>query len=329
MAVPGSQTTVTDPRSHNSRPGYPRPDRTEIAMLATVGFFFLVMLSLFAVSWFGRNAGLQMQVAGLGMSVMYLICVWHAVVVKGVGPAVGFFVPAAVVTFFAEYMGDNYGWFFGDYTYTGSLGPRLGGVPFLIVVVWGVVLYAGYMLVDWLLGLDGRRRGGSWPVTLVWNAAVAATTGLVMAAFDLLADPLAVSGVWQEVLGREPWWWWQGGVYLPGLEVWQGDGGIPAQNFIGWWAVPTVIIFCYTTAMAWFRPAGNLVRGRLLNAVPAAIYAYMYVTMAAALLVMRWFDPGLTQAVIIGTFTMGPVIGLSVVSLLREFTATSSAPPRA
>lgn len=295
-------------------------------MFAAVGFFFLVILSVLAVSWFGDNAGLQMQVAGLGMSVMYVICIWHAVVVKGPGPAVGFFVPAAVLTFFAEYMGDNYGWFFGDYTYTASLGPRLGGVPLLIVVVWGVVLYAGYMLVDWLAGIHGERRGGSWPMTLLWNAVVAATTGLVMAAFDLLADPMAVSGVWHEVLGREPWWWWQGGGYLPGLEVWQGNGGIPAQNFIGWWAVPTFIIFCYMTAMAHFRPKGDIVVGQLLNAVPLTIYAYMYVTMTAALLVMRQYDPGLTQAVIIGTFTMGPVIGLGLTTLLRGFTVAQPAP---
>lgn len=302
--------------------GYPRPDRTEIIMFAITGGFFVIILAMFAASWFGRDAGLQMQVAGLGMSVMYVLCVWHAVVVKGVGPAIGFFVPAAVVTFAAEYVGDNFGWIFGDYTYTGALGPRLGGVPVLIIVVWGVVLYAGYMLVDWLVGAHGRRRGASWPATVLWNAFVAATTGLVMAAFDLLADPMAVSGVWQQVLGREPWWWWQGGSYLPDLVVWQGSGGIPAENFFGWWAVAAFIVFCYANAMAWWRPAGNRVRGRLLNALPLFIYAYMYVTMVTAVLVMRWHDPGLTQAAIIGTFTMGPVIGLGVTVLMRDLTST-------
>jgi hypothetical protein len=50
-----------------------------------------------------------------------------------------------VVTFFAEHVGSNDDWFFGAYDYTDALGPRLGGVPLLVMVVW-----------------DGDARHGPW-----------------------------------------------------------------------------------------------------------------------------------------------------------------------
>jgi hypothetical protein len=47
------------------------------------------------------------------------------------------------------------------------------------------------------------------------------------------------------VLGVAPWWWWSGGPYLPDLQVWQGAGGIPIVNFVGWAAVTFVVIFLF------------------------------------------------------------------------------------
>jgi len=293
--------------------------RSDRIIIGLVLIFYLIILTVFIVSCIGHRPNLQMQVAGLGVGVMYIVCVWHSVKMMGPRPTIGFFVIAGIVTYFGEFMGDNYGWFFGVYKYTGSLGPRIGGVPPLIILCWGVVLYSGFMFVDWLLDLRGSRRGSTLVGRAGWSALVAAATGMLMVAFDLMTDPMAVSGVWMKTVGTEPWWWWQGGAYLPELEVWQGSGGIPLTNFAGWFGVPFVIIFVF---LLLFRrpPLGE--RG-LLEVAPLLIYGYLYITMVTALITMSWVDAGLAQAAMIGTFTMGPILVLGITKLVRDYSNPS------
>ena len=293
-------------------PAAPSSTRSHPMMIAIVLFFYAVMSIITIISWARHDAGLQMRVAGLGLGAMYAVCVWHCTVVKGGRQAAAFFSLAAVLTFTAEFVGSNYGWIFGDYDYTGGLGPRIGGVPILIVVVWGVVLYSSFMLITWVGGVSGRPRPRSWGGRIAWSAMLAAATGLVATAWDLMADPMAVSGVWNSVLGLEPWWWWEGGSYLPELQVWQGSGGIPVSNFAGWFAVVFVIMLIYTLLIE--RPDRRV--STSVHAVPWLIYAYFYYTMMAAILEMNWHDPGIHQAMLIGTFTMGPVILLGLIRLV-------------
>ena len=58
--------------------------RSELRMVEVVVIFCLVTAVIFAVSLTRRDASMQMQVAGLGLTVMYFLCVWHAVKVPGV-----------------------------------------------------------------------------------------------------------------------------------------------------------------------------------------------------------------------------------------------------
>jgi uncharacterized membrane protein len=296
--------------------------RSELLVIGIVLFFYVVISVALAVSWSGHDAAIQMQVAGLGLGLMYVVCIWHSTRVMGPRQTAVFFVLAGIVTFFAEYMGSNYDWFFGAYDYTDVLGPRLGGVPVLVVVVWGVILYSAYMLVDWLLGLGGAQRGTTWLGRIGWSALVALATGVLLSAWDLMVDPFAVSGVWEDVLGWTPWWWWSGGSYLPDLTVWQGSGGIPVSNFAGWVGVPFFIAFVFTLFVR--RP--DRVTGRLVNAVPLLIYGYLYYTFVGGLLVMAWYDPGLHQAALIGSFTMGPILMIGVLKLARDFWPAAPTP---
>ena len=185
--------------------------RTELVVIGVVLFFYCLITAVLVASWVGHAAALQMQVAGMGLGLMYAVSIWHATRVMGGRQAAIFFVLAGAVTFFAEYMGSHYDWFFGAYDYTDALGPRLGGVPVLVIVVWGVVLYAAYMLVDWLMDLGGVRRGTTWYGKVAWSALIGLATGVLLSAFDLMVDPFAVSRVWQDVLGGTSWWWWSGG----------------------------------------------------------------------------------------------------------------------
>jgi hypothetical protein len=55
------------------------------------------------------------------------------------------------------------------------------------------------------------------------------------------------------------------------------------------------------------------------------VYAYTYYTLALALVVMSWHDPGLQQALLIGTFAVGSVIMLWVTKFCKEYWRPSEA----
>jgi len=246
---------------------------------------------------------------------MYIVSIIHSLKVKGTRQTVAFFVVVAVIPFFAEYMGCNYDWFFGAYEYSESLGPRLRGVPLLVISVLGTIVYTAYMLIDWLLGLKGEQRGTKWYGKVIWSALIALTTGIVAGAWDMLVDPFSVSGVWMKVLALKLWWWWSGGTYLLELQVWQGSGGIPVKNFVGWVEVTAFIVFIFNL---FFQKKDNVTE-KLVNVIPFLIYSYMYYTFIGALLEMNWYDNLIPQAVLIGTFTMGPVIMFGLVKLFYDY----------
>ncbi len=133
----------------------------------------------------------------------------------------------------------------------------------------------------------GQAVGG---YRIVRALLVGLATGLIAAGFDLMVDPLAVSGVWREVLGADTWWWIEGGCYLPNLESWQGGDGTPLTNFVGWTLVPMLIVATYAVIF----PGRDRPAGRRAHAVPLLVYGYLYLTILGGLIAMSWFDPGLT-----------------------------------
>ncbi len=114
------------------------------------------------------------------------------------------------VSLLFESVGVATGWVYGPYHYTNQLGPLfLGLVPYLIPLAWFMMSYPSFVIADWLVPSGWKR----WQRLL----AVAAVGGLVMTAWDLIMDPVMVSG------GH--WVWDVNGAYF----------GIPLQNFWGWW----------------------------------------------------------------------------------------------
>lgn len=123
---------------------------------------------------------------------------------------------AVLVTGAAETVGLQTGQPFGRYQYLSAAGPTLpGGLPISIVAAWSVLILPAVAGAErfWL----DRTRGS----TLVR----AVTAGLLMVAFDLVLDPIAVSRL-------QMWRWVKGGAYY----------GIPSANFVGW--------FCYSVIAA-------------------------------------------------------------------------------
>ena len=65
-------------------------------------------------------------------------------------------------------------------------------------------------------------------------------------------------------------------------------------------------------------PTPARISTRSAAVVPVLIYGFLYLTLAGGLIEMAWFDPGLTQALLIGTFTMGPVILVGLLGVLAH-----------
>lgn len=288
--------------------------RTQRAMIGLVLLYFLSAVIVLLAAWGRHKPPMYPWLIAYAMVSMLAISVWHSVMVKGWRQTIPFFLIAWAVSWFCEFIGHNYAWFFGTYKYTDTLGPRIGGVPIVITVTWTVVIYPAFMLIDWLVGLKGEKRARSWWGKGLWAALIAAATATLVCAWDLMVDPVATSRVWKIAVDKAPWWWWRGGPYLRELRVWKGKGGIPIGNFVGWWLAPFMIVFIFY--LFFQRP--NVVSDRLVNTVPLLIYAYIYVSLAPLALQMNWFEDGFTEVALIGTFTMMPVIGVSLVKLWRD-----------
>lgn len=126
----------------------------------------------------------------------------------------------AAAGFAAEIVGVRTGIPFGRYSYTDVLQPAVFGVPVVMTFAWMV-------LVSYVRqALPSRGRP-----TIV-AAAIAAGW---MTAIDLVVDPVAANGL-------DYWRWRSPGAYY----------GIPASNFVGWFAVSFAIF-----ALLRRRPSSN------------------------------------------------------------------------
>ena len=113
----------------------------------------------------------------------------------------------------AEAVGVHTGFPFGSYTYTGTLGPQLLGVPLVVPLAW--------VMMAWPALVVGRTLGRR-PV------AVAALGGGALASWDVFLDPQMVDA------GH-----WRWAVPDPGLPL---VPGVPLTNYAGWMLVAVVIV---------------------------------------------------------------------------------------
>lgn len=229
------------------------------------------------------------------MSLVLLIvvlCICHAVATKGWQKALGFSALSFVISWVVEFIGCNYGWWFGDYGYTNAMGVSIGHVPIMIVLSWEAVIYPSMLLVDeFLSGLTSTKKY-MW---IVEAAFAALATALVATVWDLMADPVSVH------LGY--WSWDFGGAYMKDLA-----GGIPFSNYWGWIEAVFIISFLYRTLFARSHTsAGNGAavstkpRSTLVFAI--ALYTTWYCSASYNLIHLGFFEP-----VFIGFFSMGTIV---------------------
>ncbi len=300
----------------------PRSHRITILILI---FYLTSGAVAHLIAWVRHRAILVPELVAFAMLSMLVVCIWHSLKVKGLGPTVAFFLICWSISWLCEYIGHNRGWFFGHYHYTKTLGVAIGGVPLIIIVTWSVVIYSSFMVIDWLVGMGGVVKLRSWWGRALWSTLIASATATLVCAWDLMVDPMATSYAWWTGNGRLPWWYWiRGGPYLrelPGIERiegWEGaaQSGVPIGNMVGWWIAPFFMVFIFYL----FFQRANIVSGSLFNLVPLLVYFYVYFTLVFLVLEMNWYVQDMTQVALIGTFTMLPVILTSLVKLVWDYT---------
>jgi uncharacterized membrane protein len=124
------------------------------------------------------------------------------------------------ITFLAEALGVHSGLIFGRYYYAGILGPQIAGIPVAIPIAWFTMLYPSWLLARLLVG---RAR-----TSLRYTVLRAILAGSLMVAWDLVLDPALATGF-------GCWAWEASGSYM----------GIPATNFLSWWAVSTIEVLLF------------------------------------------------------------------------------------
>jgi putative membrane protein len=148
----------------------------------------------------------------------FATCVVHALVHRGPAWTLGLVLVTAGGGLAAEAVGVRTGYPFGEYSYAGTLGPEVVGVPLVVPLAWTMIAYP--------VLLAARRLTRRW-VPLVG--------GLGMVAWDVFLDP--------QMVGDGHWTWADPTPELPGVE------GIPLTNYAGWALVGTSMMLLLTALL--------------------------------------------------------------------------------
>lgn len=158
----------------------------------------IAIIWLFTVSGIiGISIGYKdwfLRLTPLNLGVYFLLIFWNADTKITLLKAV--FVPF-VIGMLVEYLGVNYGLIFGTYEYGENLGVKVAGVPWMIGVNWGILVYCTAVISKQLTN----------------NIWISSSFGaLLMVLMDIVIEKVA-----------------------PRFDFWEFENGVvPIQNYIGW-----------------------------------------------------------------------------------------------
>lgn len=119
-----------------------------------------------------------------------------------------FFISIFIAGFLVEWLGVNYGLFFGEYAYGGNLGFKLGGVPLLIGINWAVLIMISGVISDKI------------KAHYVIKALVGAGLMVVLDFFIELPAPV--------------------------FDFWEFSGGeAPVQNYLAWFLISFIMLLAF------------------------------------------------------------------------------------
>ncbi|GMA32859.1 carotenoid biosynthesis protein [Litorihabitans aurantiacus] len=217
----------------------------------------------------------------------------HATSVGGWRFGAGMVAIVAAATWVAEAVGIATGFPFGEYAYTGTLGPELAGVSVLVLLAWLTLAYPALVVATRLVGEGGGLR----------RVARLGVAALALTAWDVFLDP--------QMVDAGNWGWANPEPSLPGTP------GIPLTNYAGWFLTSVVVA---ALLEAWHgrarrrsdaRPLGRP-QAQRADAVPYAVYLWTYVSCVLGNLTF-WSRPSVAVAggVVMGTVALPLVRALA------------------
>jgi uncharacterized membrane protein len=144
-----------------------------------------------------------------------------------------------------EAVGVATGWPFGRYSYAGTLGPEVAGVPLVIGLGWLMMAWPAYLVAV-------RLVAGRVPRILL--------AGWALASWDLFLDP--------QMVAAGHWRWADPAPSLPGV------GAVPLTNYAGWVAASIVLMTLLDLAVR-AEPG-------VLDRLPHGLYLWTYASSALA-----------------------------------------------
>ena len=161
----------------------------------------------------------------------------------------------AALGWFAEQMGSTRGWFFGSYTNTDVLGPRLAEVPLVIPCMWFGLCHIGLVLASLALWRQPAPQLTGWKSI----ALAALMSAMIVTAFDLGADPYFVYQLKAWIMQEKDGDWF----------------GETVRGFEGWMIVSFAIISAFLAIAKPRLEATPDRQGRWAALLPILMYAFM------------------------------------------------------
>lgn len=212
----------------------------------------LLLLTAFLALLAWRSYGETTALLMVSSVLMFGCCLASASHLLGARAALRFAAIGVVLGWIAEQLGATQGWFFGSYTYTEVLGPRIGAVPFVIPLMWFALCYVAYVianLIVWQAPSDGAPG-------LAQNLVMSFLAAMLVTAYDLGADPYMVFTLKAWIMSKTDGGWF----------------GETLQGFVGWMLVSFTIICALRATLRRQAPVPSQPVTPLYVAVPLLIY---------------------------------------------------------
>jgi len=212
----------------------------------------LLLLAAFLAALAARSWSETTTLLVISSILMFACCWASASHLLGPGPALRFVVIGVVLGWIAEELGATRGWFFGSYTYTEVLGPRIGAVPFIIPLMWFALCYVAYVIANLIVWQAPSDGAPPMRQSLVMSFLAA----MIVTAYDLGADPYMVFTLKAWIMTKTDGGWF----------------GETLQGFVGWMAVAFTIIYAFRLTLRGKPPASADGTSPLHALVPMFIY---------------------------------------------------------
>ena len=242
------------------------------------GIAVLAALAFALVLWTARSYPLLTVALVIASLAQSGACLWSCRALLGPRTAWTFLGLAAALGGLAEQAGATMGWFFGDYTYTEVLGPRVGAVPVVIPLMWFGLAYIGFLMSSLVLWRRPVPPASGWKA----GALAAFVAAMIVTAFDLGADPYFVYVLKAWIMTKKDGDWF----------------GETVKGFEGWMIVSFTIVAVFQAVARPVAAAPASVTARAAALVPLLVYAGMMVfqvalTQPVALRVVAFFAMGI------------------------------------